>query len=96
MGEIRRGLQEAAMGVSGQGEKYLPPKTQKTITTTQFGRYSINNPTNPHVLEVDGMDGIPLNDRTSTLASPPAGEKKTRNKLFIHFLLCLAVYGHIV
>jgi len=29
VGEIRRSLQEAAMGVSGQGEKSLSPKTQK-------------------------------------------------------------------
>ena len=29
MGEIRRSLQEAAMGVSGQGEQHLSPKTQK-------------------------------------------------------------------
>ena len=41
-GEIRRGWQEAAMGVSGQGEKSLSPKTQKTIITMQFGRYSTN------------------------------------------------------
>ena len=30
MGEIRRSVQEAATGVSGQGEKSLSPKTQKT------------------------------------------------------------------
>ena len=41
-GEIRRGWQEAAMGVSGQGEKSLSPDTQKTITTMQLGRHSIN------------------------------------------------------
>ena len=29
MGEIRRSLQEAVMGVSGQGEKSFSPKTQK-------------------------------------------------------------------
>ena len=29
MGEMRRRLQEAAMGVSAQGEKPLDPKTQK-------------------------------------------------------------------
>ena len=32
-GEIRRGWQEAAMGVSGQAEISLSPKTQKTIIT---------------------------------------------------------------
>ena len=40
-GEIRRGWQEAAMGVSDQGEKSISPKTQKNILTTHFGRYSI-------------------------------------------------------
>ena len=29
VGEIRRSLQEATMGVSGQGDKPLSPKTQK-------------------------------------------------------------------
>ena len=28
---MRRNLQEAAMGVSGQGEKSLSPKTQKNV-----------------------------------------------------------------
>ena len=42
-GEIRRGWQEAAMGVSGRGEKSLSPETQKTIITMHFGRYSINS-----------------------------------------------------
>ena len=38
VGEIRRSFQEAAMGVSCQGEKSLP-RPRKTITTKQFERY---------------------------------------------------------
>ena len=43
MGEIRRSLQEAAMGVSGQGEKSLSAKTHKTKMRMQFGRLSIDD-----------------------------------------------------
>ena len=39
--EIRRGWQEAAMGVSGQGELFFSPKTQNTKRTMKFGKYSI-------------------------------------------------------
>lgn len=42
MGEIRRGLKEAAMGTSGQGEKYLSPKTKVIIKIPmKFKRNSI-------------------------------------------------------
>ena len=34
MGEVRTTFQESAMGVSGQGEQSLSPKTQKNDTKT--------------------------------------------------------------
>ena len=41
MGEIRRGLQEAATVVSGQGEKRLSQDPEHDNNAAKFGRYSI-------------------------------------------------------
>ena len=38
VGEMRRSLQEVAMGVSGQGEKVSVPILRKMMMTMKFGR----------------------------------------------------------
>ena len=44
MGKIRRRLQEAAMGVSGQGNKYISPKTQLNGKDNEIRKIIKNGP----------------------------------------------------